>query len=70
MRLKSRALRSLLRLVTVSEVSLVPWAARLVINAVRYYIGRYVFDLAFDHVIDVAIVSHPSLLKSPQDLEV
>ncbi|KAF8677884.1 hypothetical protein AX14_004748 [Amanita brunnescens Koide BX004] len=31
--------------------------------------GRYVFDLAFDHVIEVGIVSHPSLLKNPEDLE-
>ncbi len=32
--------------------------------------GRYVFDLAFDNVIQVAAVSHPSLLKVPEDLEV
>ncbi|PFH50997.1 hypothetical protein AMATHDRAFT_75197 [Amanita thiersii Skay4041] len=31
--------------------------------------GRYVFDLAFDHVIDVSVVSHPSLLQVPADLE-
>ncbi|KAK2465688.1 hypothetical protein APHAL10511_002232 [Amanita phalloides] len=31
--------------------------------------GRYVFDLAFEHIIDVAIVSHPSLLISPEDFE-
>ncbi|KAM6496810.1 Alpha/Beta hydrolase fold [Amanita muscaria] len=30
--------------------------------------GRYVFDLSFEHIIDVAITSHPSLLKLP-DLE-
>lgn len=32
--------------------------------------GRYVFDLAFDNVIKVGVVSHPSLLKTPDDLEV
>jgi len=31
--------------------------------------GRYVFDLAFDNVIKVAVVTHPSLLKVPDDLE-
>jgi len=31
--------------------------------------GRYVFDLAFDNVISAAAVNHPSLLKSPDDLE-
>jgi len=31
--------------------------------------GRYVFDLAFDSVIDVSVVSHPSLLKVPDDIE-
>ncbi|TDL26717.1 alpha/beta-hydrolase [Rickenella mellea] len=31
--------------------------------------GRYVFDLAFDNVIKVAVVSHPSLLQVPEDLE-
>ncbi|KAK7050315.1 dienelactone hydrolase endo-1,3,1,4-beta-D-glucanase [Favolaschia claudopus] len=31
--------------------------------------GRYTFDLAFDRVISVAVVSHPSLLKVPEDLE-
>ncbi|KJA13717.1 hypothetical protein HYPSUDRAFT_49672 [Hypholoma sublateritium FD-334 SS-4] len=30
--------------------------------------GRYVFDLAFDNVIKVGVVSHPSLLKTPDDL--
>ncbi|KAK2462237.1 hypothetical protein APHAL10511_005733 [Amanita phalloides] len=33
------------------------------------YGGRYVFDLAFENVIDASVVSHPSLLKSPADLE-
>jgi len=30
--------------------------------------GRYTFDLAFDKVIKVAAVAHPSLLKVPEDL--
>ena len=32
-------------------------------------VARYVFDLAFDNVIKVAVVSHPSLLEVPDDLE-
>ncbi|KAH9479730.1 Protein AIM2 [Psilocybe cubensis] len=31
--------------------------------------GRYVFDLAFDNVIQASVVSHPSLLQVPADLE-
>jgi len=31
--------------------------------------GRYVFDLAFDNVIKAGVVSHPSLLQVPADLE-
>jgi len=31
--------------------------------------GRYVFDLAFENIIKVSVVSHPSLLKVPEDLE-
>ncbi|KAJ7133255.1 dienelactone hydrolase endo-1,3,1,4-beta-D-glucanase [Mycena epipterygia] len=31
--------------------------------------GRYVFDLAFEGIIQVASVAHPSLLKVPDDLE-
>ncbi|KAF4610803.1 hypothetical protein D9613_006673 [Agrocybe pediades] len=31
--------------------------------------GRYVFDLAFDNIIKASVVSHPSLLKVPEDLE-
>jgi len=31
--------------------------------------GRYTFDLAFENVIKVAVVSHPSFLKVPDDLE-
>jgi len=33
------------------------------------YGARYVFDIAFENVIKVAVVSHPSLLKVPEDLE-
>jgi hypothetical protein len=32
--------------------------------------GRYTFDLAFDNIIQCAVVSHPSLLNLPEDLEV
>jgi hypothetical protein len=32
--------------------------------------ARYVFDLAFEDVIYVAVIAHPSLLKIPDDLEV
>ncbi|KAJ7133252.1 alpha beta-hydrolase [Mycena epipterygia] len=31
--------------------------------------GRYVFDLAFDGIIQAASVAHPGLLKTPVDLE-
>ncbi|KAK7021929.1 hypothetical protein VNI00_017158 [Paramarasmius palmivorus] len=31
--------------------------------------GRYTFDLAFENVIQVSVVSHPSRLRSPDDLE-
>ncbi|KAK7060048.1 dienelactone hydrolase endo-1,3,1,4-beta-D-glucanase [Favolaschia claudopus] len=31
--------------------------------------GRYVFDLAFDGVISVAVTAHPSMLQVPADLE-
>ncbi|KAF9459319.1 dienelactone hydrolase endo-1,3,1,4-beta-D-glucanase [Collybia nuda] len=31
--------------------------------------GRYVFDLSFENIIQVAVVSHPSLLQIPADLE-
>jgi hypothetical protein len=34
-----------------------------------FQIGRLVFDLAFENIIHVAVVAHPSLLK-PEDLEV
>ncbi|PPR00785.1 hypothetical protein CVT24_000750 [Panaeolus cyanescens] len=31
--------------------------------------GRYVFDLAFENIIQASVVSHPSLLQIPADLE-
>ncbi|KAI6000263.1 dienelactone hydrolase [Pisolithus marmoratus] len=31
--------------------------------------GRYGFDLAFENIIKVTVVSHPSLLQVPEDLE-
>lgn len=31
--------------------------------------GRYVFDLAFENIISASVVSHPSLLEIPADLE-
>jgi hypothetical protein len=34
-----------------------------------FILGRYVFDLAFENIIKVAVVSHPSLLQIPADLE-
>lgn len=34
------------------------------------HIARYVFNLAFENDIKVSVVSHPSLLKVPEDLEV
>ena len=34
-----------------------------------FQLARLVFDLAFDNVIQVAVVAHPSLLK-PEDLDV
>ncbi|KAF5360037.1 hypothetical protein D9758_007640 [Tetrapyrgos nigripes] len=38
--------------------------------ATGYCFGaRYVFDLAFENIITVSIVSHPSLLQVPADLE-
>jgi len=33
------------------------------------YGGRYVFNLAFENIIKVAVCAHPSLLKVPDDLE-
>jgi len=39
-------------------------------GATGYCLGaRYVFDLAFDGVIKAAVVSHPSLIEVPEDLE-
>lgn len=38
--------------------------------AVGYCLGgRYAFDLAFDGVIEVTVVSHPSFLNIPSDLQ-
>jgi len=31
--------------------------------------GRYALDLAFENITKVTIVNHPSLLKTPEDLE-
>ncbi|KIK49101.1 hypothetical protein CY34DRAFT_7765 [Suillus luteus UH-Slu-Lm8-n1] len=31
--------------------------------------GRYTFDLAFENVIQCSVISHPSLLKVPDDLQ-
>jgi len=31
--------------------------------------GRYVFDLAFDNIINAGVVAHPSLLQVPADLD-
>jgi len=40
------------------------------IGATGYCLGgRYTFDLAFENLISVGVVSHPSLLKVPADLE-
>jgi len=40
------------------------------IGTAGYCFGaRYVFDLAFENVNHVSVVSHPSLLKIPDDLE-
>ncbi|KAG6330056.1 hypothetical protein ID866_9034 [Astraeus odoratus] len=41
-----------------------------VFGATGYCFGaRYCFDLAFEKAIKVTVVSHPSLLKIPEDLE-
>ncbi|KAF8654650.1 hypothetical protein AX16_003503 [Volvariella volvacea WC 439] len=38
--------------------------------AVGYCYGcRFVWDLAFENIINVAVGNHPSLLKNPEDLE-
>ncbi|KAL0953651.1 hypothetical protein HGRIS_004854 [Hohenbuehelia grisea] len=40
------------------------------IGTTGYCFGaRYVFDLAYEGLITVSVVSHPSLLKNPEDLE-
>jgi len=32
-------------------------------------VARYVFDIAFENIIKVAVVSHPSFLEFPADFE-
>ena len=39
------------------------------LSSFLFQLARIVFDLAFDNVIKVAVVAHPSLLK-PEDLDV
>lgn len=34
-----------------------------------FYIARLTFDLAFENIIQAAVVAHPSLFK-PEDLDV
>lgn len=31
--------------------------------------GRYVFDLAFEHVIKASVIAHPAQLQTPEDFE-
>ncbi|KAH8833224.1 dienelactone hydrolase endo-1,3,1,4-beta-D-glucanase [Flagelloscypha sp. PMI_526] len=39
-------------------------------GATGYCFGaRYVFDLAFENIIKVSVVSHPSMLEAPKDLQ-
>jgi hypothetical protein len=33
-------------------------------------LARYTFDLAFENIIQVGVVAHPSLINVPQDFEV
>jgi dienelactone hydrolase len=40
-----------------------------VLSPFLFQLARLVFDLAFDNVIHVGVVAHPSLLK-PEDLDV
>jgi hypothetical protein len=47
----------------------VVWLRDAMLIPLTFCTGRLVFDLAFDNVIHVAVVSHPSLLK-PEDLDV
>lgn len=48
----------------------------IIVSATRFvlmifsFLGRYVFNLAFENRIKVGAVAHPSLLVIPQDLEV
>ena len=45
------------------------WGCAAMLNPSLFQLARLVFDLAFDNVIQVAVVAHPSLLK-PEDLDV
>ena len=47
----------------------VVWQRDAMLISLPFCTARLVFDLAFDNVIHVAVVSHPSLLK-PEDLDV
>ncbi|KAH0836457.1 chlorocatechol-degradation protein [Lanmaoa asiatica] len=47
---------------------LIEWMNERVAEGHNAAPGRYTFDLAFDKVIKVAAVAHPSLLKVPEDL--
>jgi len=41
-----------------------------VLGATGYCLGgRYVFDLAFDHIIKASVIAHPSRLEVPADFE-
>jgi hypothetical protein len=39
-------------------------------SSLSYRIGRYAFDLAFENTVKVTVVSHPSLLQVPADIQV
>ena len=49
------------------QISLITWTNDITLFI---WLGRCLFDLAFENVIKVSVVSHPSLLKVPDDLEV
>ncbi|KAF8449342.1 hypothetical protein L210DRAFT_3640930 [Boletus edulis BED1] len=53
---------------TLKHQGIKEFAATGYIASVCIQSARYVFDLAFDGIIKVAAVSHPSLLKIPEDL--
>ena len=50
-----------------TQISICDCAAML--SLFLFQLARLVFDLAFDNIIHVAVVAHPSLLK-PEDLDV